>query len=82
MSSLDISEGVGHDGGMDEFKVVFILWLAFVLVCVGAIWLDSNEKARISDQFRAACQSRTCKTEHTSPRLNRYGECVCVEMAQ
>lgn len=76
MSSLDIGEGVGHDGrmGRDTGFTLFII-VASLVCLIGWAW--TSGQARL-----AACQSRTCKTEHTSPRLNRYGECVCVEMAQ
>lgn len=75
MSRLDISEGVGHDGRMDKSVwLIALVILSVVSSLAGVVALRAND--------RLACQSRACKTEHTSPRLNRYGECVCVEMAQ
>ena len=38
--------------------------------------------AQRAEVLTLACSHRTCKTEHTAPRLNRYGECLCVEVAQ
>jgi len=61
---------MGRDTGFTLF--VLIAALAYL---IGWVW--TNGQARIE-----ACSHRTCKTEHTAPRLNRYGECLCVEVAQ
>ena len=49
----------------------------------GKLRIAPTELYRTNGQARIeACSHRTCKTEHTAPRLNRYGECLCVEVAQ
>lgn len=76
-AGLDIGEGVGHDGGMgrDTGFALFVLFAA-ALACL-IEWAWTSQQIRLQ-----ACSQRTCKTEHTVPRLNRYGECLCVEVAQ
>jgi hypothetical protein len=78
MSSLDIGEGVGHDGGMGK------LWaLSFAALIAFLCWAHGYGFGLVEGRHQErldTCKQSTCKGGAV-PELIR-NRCLCVEMAQ